>query len=240
MRTGDAFGQALWDHLQGRDGTHVVEREDGRVEAMGCGWAFSGFKDWPPHVRRALRLVSGRVLDVGCGAGRHALYLQERGHAVVGIDVSQLALKVARKRGVLDARRLQVTRVSRRLGIFDSIIMMGNNFGLMGGERRARWLLKFSFRAVTSPGARIIAELVDPYETHDPEHLAYHRLNRARGRMSGQLKLRIRYRSLATEWFDYLFVSRKELARLVKGTGWRVERCIGDGPQFVAVIQRAL
>lgn len=171
MRIGDAFGQALWDHWKGLGGVHIVERDDGRVEPMASAWAFEGFDQWPAHVRRAMRLVRGRVLDVGCGAGRHAVYLQELGHAVVGIDVSPMALKVARERGLADARRMSITQVSRKLGEFGTILMMGNNFGLMGAERRARWLLS-RFRAVTTPGARIIAELMDPYATDDPDHCA--------------------------------------------------------------------
>ena len=48
-------------------------------------------------------------------------------------------------------------------------------------------------------GARIIAHGTDPYGTTDPVHLAYHRRNRERGRLGGQLRLRLRYRMLATD-----------------------------------------
>ena len=38
-------------------------------------------------------------------------------------------------------------------------------------------------------------------------------------------------------WFDYLLVSPAELEQLVDGTGWRIERFIGDGsPRYVAII----
>ena len=107
-----------------------------------------------------MRLARGRVLDVGCGAGRVALYLQERGHEVVGIDLSPLTVDVARRRGVKNARELAVTQVSRKIGRFDTIVMFGNNFGLMGGKRRAPWLLR-RFRSITNEDARILAESVN-------------------------------------------------------------------------------
>ncbi|MDG6899020.1 MAG: class I SAM-dependent methyltransferase [Nitrososphaerota archaeon] len=44
--------------------------------------------------------MKGKVLDVGCGAGRVALYLQGWGLDVVGVDNSPFALRVARLRGV--------------------------------------------------------------------------------------------------------------------------------------------
>jgi hypothetical protein len=57
--------------------------------------------------------------------------------------------------------------------------------------------------------------------------------------MSGQVRIRIRYRDLATPWFDYLFLSRPELAELVEGTGWSLARTIeDDGPLYVAVLEK--
>ena len=78
----------------------------------------------------------GRVLDVGCGAGRYALYLQEQGLEVVGIDVSPLAIDVCRRRGLRDARLLSVEEVDASLGKFDTVLMLGHNLALLG---KCRW-----------------------------------------------------------------------------------------------------
>lgn len=43
------------------------------------------------------RLAPGPALDVGCGAGRHALALARAGFAVTGLDVSGAALERARR-----------------------------------------------------------------------------------------------------------------------------------------------
>jgi hypothetical protein len=145
--------------------------------------------------------------------------LQERGHEVVGIDLSPLAVDVSRRRGVRDARELPVTRVSRELGQFDTIVMFGNNFGLMGSRRRAPWLLR-RFRSIANESAGILAESVNPYKTDNPEHLAFHERNRRSGRMGGQLRIRIRKGSYKTPWFDYLLASPEEMAQLAEGTGW--------------------
>jgi len=178
------------------------------------------------------------VLDVGCGAGRVALHLQERGHDVVAIDLSPLAVEVSRKRGVRDARELPVTRIGRELGRFDTIVMFGNNFGLMGSQRRAPWLLR-RFRSIANEGARILGESVNPYKTDNPDHLAYHEENRRRGRMAGQLRIRIRHQAYATPWFDYLLVSPEEMASLAEGTGWELTRVIDEGEHvYVGVLER--
>jgi 2-polyprenyl-3-methyl-5-hydroxy-6-metoxy-1,4-benzoquinol methylase len=164
--------------------------------------------------------------------------LQKHGHEVVGIDASPLAIKVCRQRGVKDVRVLPITQVSRALGRFDTILMMGNNFGLFGSRLRARWLLR-RLHALTSPGARIVAESINVYQTKDPDHLRYQRFNRRRGRMSGQLRLRVRYRRYYTPWFNYLIVSPQEMKAILTGTGWRVKRFLKSaGFLYVAVLEK--
>lgn len=235
----DAYGRIVWDYLRGKKSAEIIERDDGYFDLSGgAPDYFADFKKWPRHQRAAMRFVQGRVLDIGCGAGRCCLYLQKHGQKVVGIDVSPLAIDVCRQRGVKDVHVLPITQVSRALGEFDTILMMGNNFGLFGSRLRARWLLR-RLRGLTSPRARIVAESMDVYQTKNPDHLRYHRLNHQRGRMGGQVRLRVRYHQFCTPWFDYLFVSPQELEDLLIGTGWRVERYLKSaGAPYVTVIEK--
>ena len=240
----DAFGQQIYDHHRGLlpdDFREVGERDDGNIQVYDHPrWYFAPFDDWYPHVKKAMNCIRGRTLDVGCGAGRIALYLQQMGIEVVGIDHSPLAVQTCRERGVKDVRLLRVTKASARgLGLFDSIAMMGNNFGLFVNPKRARSILR-RFHRMTTDRGRIIAETTDPYATDDPVNLAYLARNRARGRMSGQFRHRERYRNLKGPWFDWLFVSRDEMREIVEGTGWEVREFIEpDGAQYVAVIEKA-
>ncbi len=238
----DAYGRLLLDALEGRPAVEVVERDDGFLMASSAGAPanyLAPFRSWPPHQRRAMRLVRGRALDVGCGAGRVALHLQQRGQEVVAIDVSPLAVEVSRRRGVRDARVLSITELDERIGPIDTIIMMGNNLGLFGSAPRAKRLLR-RFDSIGSDRRRIVAEGLDPYQTDDADHLAYHQRNRERGRLPGQVRIRIRHRHYRTPWFDYLFVSPAELRSLIEDTGWSLERTIpSSGGLYVAVLERS-
>jgi SAM-dependent methyltransferase len=236
----DAYGRLILDHLEGKGVVEVVERDDGFINASSLGpeTYFASVRRWPKVERAAMLLGRGRVLDIGCGAGRVALELQDRGHEVVGIDVSPLALEVARRRGAKDVRELPVTRVGPSLGRFDTFVMFGVNFGLMGSRRRAPWLLR-RFRSIANEGARILAESVNPYTTDNPNHLVYHERNRRRGRMAGQLRIRIRHGHYKTPWFDYLLASPEEMAELADGTGWELARVIDEGEHaYVGVLER--
>ncbi|HEY6308610.1 MAG TPA: class I SAM-dependent methyltransferase [Candidatus Angelobacter sp.] len=220
----------------------IIERDDGFISASPLPVRyFSEYSAWSRREKQAVRLVQGRVLDVGAGAGRFALHLQKLGHEVTAIDNSPGAIKVCKLRGVKKAQLRPIVEIRRfEPASFDTVIMMGNNFGLFGGYRRAKRLLK-DFDRITSRGGQIIAETTDPYRTRDSLHLGYHRFNRERGRMSGQLKLRVRHEKTIGEWFDYLLVSRKELKEIVAGSGWRIAKIVsGKGSGYMVVLKKSV
>ena len=242
MKPGDAFGMALEARLQDRPSGHLIERDDGNVDWMTADYYFGNYADWRSHEKSAVAYARGRVLDVGCGAGRHALHLQRKGRRVTGIDVSPGAVRVARARGLRNVRRMSITDIGRfPAGSFDTIVMFGNNFGLFGSRARASRLLKV-MRRITSPGARRLVSCNDPQNTTNPLHLRYQARNRARGRMAGQIRLRIRYANVADTWCDYLFVTRPEMRKLLQETGWHVRKFFkstgGRFPAYAAVIEK--
>jgi SAM-dependent methyltransferase len=238
-RANDAYGRELWASLKEGYSVEIVERDDGFIATNdGPRRYFADFNLWAGRERRAIRYATGsRALDVGCGAGRVSLYLQRKGLTVVAIDRSPLAIRLCRRRGVKDARVLPIERIDRLpAGSFDTVVMFGNNFGLLGGYKKAKRLLRRLHR-VTSSEAVILAESLNPHQTRLGAHLRYHRRNRQRGRMSGQIRVRIRFQDVKGPWFDYLLVSPAELRAILEGTGWRLRTILRDGgPLYVAVI----
>ena len=239
----DGYGALLMAAFKtpGHGVFEIAEREDGFIAASTWPARYFGrYKNWTRREREAMRLVKGRVLDIGCGAGRFSLYFQQKGRKVTGIDVSPGAVKVCKLRGVKDARLMSIEGINKFLqNSFDTVIMMGNNFGLFTSFNKARRYLKQLY-AITSPEGLIIAEAVDPYQTKEKLHLDYQRQNRARGRMSGQLRIRIRHENVVGAWFDYLLVSQKEMKEILKGTGWEIRKILdeGQGPRYTAVISK--
>ena len=94
----DAFGHAVWDHYHGTNAFEIIERSDGHFAISSGPAAYLAEPAlWTTHEREALeRHAHGRVLDIGCNAGRHALFLQQKGLDVLGIDVSPLSIAVAK------------------------------------------------------------------------------------------------------------------------------------------------
>lgn len=236
----DAFGRLLLDALDGTHGQAILECDDGRSgPALGAGVFFATLDEWPSEEQEVFGRVHGRVLDIGCGAGRHALEAQRRGCTVVAIDISPGAVEVSRRRGVEDARLLPLDAVDPGLGRFDTVLLMCGNFGLFGDAEGAATLLR-RLAALTHDDAVMILDSVDPYLGASEQEVAYHTRNRELGRMPGQVTLRLRYGERTTPWFDLLNVSAEELTELIAGTGWSLATMRpADPPEYYAVLERA-
>lgn len=129
----------------------------------------------------ALELEPGvRVLDVGCGPGRHALALARRGIEVVGVDRSPDFLRLARE--AAETEGLPVTFVEldvRDLAFeeeFDAAICLcQGGFGLLGGRaepdvfRRIAAALRPGGRlALSAFSAAFAVRFLEDGETFDP------------------------------------------------------------------------
>jgi SAM-dependent methyltransferase len=239
----DAYGRSVWDHFRGLPSHETIERSDGYIDPseVAPGIYFAPYKDWPAIEKRAIRYAKGRVLDVGVGAGRVSIYLQDKRKLdVLGIDLSPLAIRVSRARGLRKAKQVPFEGFRAPPGSFETVVMFGNNFGLFGSRSRAKRLLR-RLSTMTTPEAVLLGESLNPYETDNPDHLGYQKMNRRRGRMSGQVRIRARYKNFVGRWFDYLLVSPEEMRELAEGTGWEVQRIIQDkgSPLYVGVLKKA-
>jgi len=172
------------------------------------------------------------------GAGRATVWLQEKRHDGVGIDVSPLALEVSRLRGVRDCRLMDVRELDFPDGAFDTVLMLGNNLGIGGDAGQTRRILESLYKITADEGI-VIAETRDPLKTDDPAHLAYHERNRGRDRPPGLVKIRIGVGGECDDWFEFLLLGEEELAELLEPTGWSISRVYGSGgATFVAILSK--
>ncbi len=234
----DATGHAVYDAFYGKYGFEVVEREDGYVVGGNSSQYFDKYEKWSPHEKKAIKYAEGEILDIGCGAGKHSLYLQSKGFSVISIDISPLLIKVCKKRGLKKAKLLSIEKIQKLKKYFNTILLLGGNFGLLQNYNKAKNTLKLLYK-VSKDKAVIIAESLDPYKTKQKANLEYIKFNLKRNRMAGQRKIRIRYRNFASDWFDYLGVSKKEMERIVEDTGWKIKKFFdSERSSYIAIISK--
>ena len=98
----DAYGHELYDYLNGKDVYEIVERDDGYFDvSSGPPLYFSAYDQWPDYEKKAIDYVRGKVLDIGCGAGRHPA----TGERLEGGRLAIRRLRCDRRRGGVRTRR---------------------------------------------------------------------------------------------------------------------------------------
>lgn len=233
---GDALGAALLAHLSAGEeaGVHIIERDDGYVDADSASLYFTKIGDWFAVEESVAGRVRGRVLDIGAGGGRFAIELQQQGYDIVALDVSDGCLEVCRSRGVLQTFSGTIFDLAANdPDPFDTFLLMGHNLGLLASPARAPRFLD-TLRSIAQPGAKIIGTSRDPLATTDPVHLGYHQRNRDRGRPPGQMTIRVRFQNLATPWFDYWFQPIEELGDLAFRSSWRLTGSAFENDHYLA------
>ncbi len=221
MEQFDLFADALWQFFVAGYADLVTEREDGYAREEDVSWYFTTARDFPKHEQQALKFARGKVLDIGCGAGRHSLYLQKRGLAVTAIDVAPELVQLAQARGVKDARVADACkRLPFRAGEFGTALLFGNNLGIAGTPQKLRRMLRELHR-VTATRGRILATTRMP-STTNPQHLSYLRQNIQRGRAAGQLRLRLALNGRRGAWFDLLLLAPTDLLVLAAQEQWKL------------------
>ena len=162
----DPMGRALLDHLEGiagqlvyRDGPAV---QDGTVEQF----YFRPPEEWAEETVADLERLAeaGTVLDVGCGAGQHLHWLQERAPEAVGVDVSPRAVATARQRGVRQVIVGDMHELPFEEGRFEALHCVGTQLGLGGSVAGITALLREFARVGTDDSVAIV-------DSYDPRRL---------------------------------------------------------------------
>jgi len=193
---------------------------------------------WDDRERLGIQHAKGKVLDIGCGAGRVLIHLQDLGHKVVGIDLAPGAVESCKKRGLKEVYHVSAADLKFADAEFDAIVMYGNNFGVLGDDESIIKMLQTLHR-ITSQEGVIIAGSADVVKTDVQEHLDYHKLNVERNRPKGLVKMRAKYKDLVGEWSDLRQASPEEMTYLGEQSGWKLERKYQNGVPYVGVLVKS-
>lgn len=124
----DLFGQALIDYQNANYSEDIITSTNiSDDDVLPLPYLFREFKEMPELEQKALKLCKGSVLDVGCGSGSHSLYLQENYFQIKAIDISKGAIEVAKQRGVLNTKILNILDETET---YDTILLLMNGTGI--------------------------------------------------------------------------------------------------------------
>lgn len=232
------LGKLLRDHADGFPGAvATVIWEDGARQSLGGKYLFRSFERFTDAEAGAVALCQGRVLDVGAGAGSHALVLQEAGLEVVALDVSPDAAAVMRRRGVVDARSGDIFTFDGES--FDTLLLLMNGIGVVGDLAGLDRFLDHA-HVLLGDGGQILLDSADIKTSDDPAEIA-RIVERVRaGKYRGETIQRIVYRGETGAPFPWLYIDAITLGSQAAARGWWTQVVFeGSEGDYLARLVRA-
>ncbi|GAB2952657.1 class I SAM-dependent methyltransferase [Hymenobacter coalescens] len=229
--TFDPIGAALLDFVGGASAaTITVHSNVAEDEPLPAKYFFRTLWEMPELERTALDECRGRVLDLGAGAGAHALELQNRGFQVKAIDASVGAVQVMQQRGVREVACHDVFELAVRAPEerYDTVLMLMNGLGLVGTLEGLEKFLALAHPLLT-PGGQILATSSDiSYLYEDEDGALVFDLNAP---YYGEVEYQMSYREQTGPTFHWLFADPTIVQDYAEAAGYEVEFVDEDDQQ---------
>ncbi|SHJ09657.1 Methyltransferase domain-containing protein [Mesonia phycicola] len=227
MKNPDIFGQAVADfYFENQPENIVVHSTDFDDDEIPTNYLFRSYQEMPPLEQKALQLAKGKVLDVGCCAGSHALYLQEKGIEVKAIDISKGAIEIAKQRGVKNAVSEDFFSIENVK--FDTILMLMNGSGIIGKLNKLTHFFQHIKTLLTPNGSVLIdsSDLRYLFEEDEDGGIWVDP-----NQYYGELTYTISYKGETSASFNWLYVDFNSLQLAAQSNGFICE-LIKEGQHF--------
>lgn len=224
----DPMGAAILDYQKSeRVGRLRVLSSMFEEDEMPVKHLFRKVEEMPMLEQKALQLTKGRVLDVGAGAGCHALALQAQSIAVKAIDISPLSCEAMELRGVMDAECINLFDEHLETG-FDTILLLMNGTGIAGKIENLPALFN-RLKALLNKGGQILIDSSDIKYIYENEDGSFDiNLNAA---YYGEVDYQMVYKDVKGDSFDWLYVDFPLLKSIAESCGLHGE-LIAEGEHY--------
>lgn len=225
----DLFGKAILDYQTNNSPEDLVtETSISEADEMSVAYLFRNYNEMPKLEQKALQLAKGKILDVGCGAGSHALELQnERKLDVTAIDISENAVKACQLRGLENVKITNVLDLGNE-NKYDTILLLMNGTGIFGTlKETSKYLLKLKSLLVS--GGQILIDSSDLIYMFDQDEDGAYSIP-ADG-YYGELTFTVQYKRETEETFPWLYLDYNTLQNAAIANGLNCELVL-EGEHF--------
>ncbi|MBP6147380.1 MAG: methyltransferase domain-containing protein [Flavobacterium sp.] len=220
----DLFGKAILDFQTNNAPEDLTtETTISDEDEMSVAYLFRSYKEMPVLEQKALQLAKGKVLDVGCGAGAHSLYLQnEKNLEVHSIDISSSAVAACTLRGLKNVNLQNILEIDTTTSAnkYDTIFLLMNGTGIFGTlKNTAQYLQKL--KSLLKPDGQILIDSSDIIYMFDADEDGAYQIP-ANG-YYGELQFTLRYKGQKEEPFPWLYLDYNTLQNAAFANGLRCE-----------------
>ena len=224
----DPMGAAILDYqTTGKSDTLRILSSMFDEDEMPVSHLFRSLRDMPLLERKALELSKGKILDVGAGAGCHALVLQKQNKDVTAIDISPLSCEAMLKRGISNVQCVNLFDKDFK-GSFNTILLLMNGTGIAGKICNLPKLFK-RLKELLTPDGQILIDSSDLKYIYENEDGSFDiDLN---ANYYGEVDYQMIYKDIEGEPFDWLYVDFLLLSTIAEANGLHAE-LIAEGEHY--------
>ena len=223
----DLFGKAILDFQTNNSPEDILtETNISEADEMSVAYLFRDYKEMPKIEKKAMQMAKGKILDVGCGAGSHSLYLQGQGHEVTAIDISANAIKACHLRGIKNARVENLLDIKNET--FDTILLLMNGTGIFGTlSETSKYLQKL--KSLLNPDGQILIDSSDIIYMFDDDEDGGKWI--PSNGYYGELLFTVSYKNETEKPFPWLYLDFNTLQNAAHANGLHCELII-EGNHF--------
>jgi cyclopropane fatty-acyl-phospholipid synthase-like methyltransferase len=215
----DLFGKAILDFQTNNSPKDIItETNISEADKMSVAYLFRDYNEMPKLEQKALQLAKGKILDVGCGAGSHSLYLQEKGFEVTSIDISENAIEACQLRSLKNAKTQNILELDSDLhqnDKFDTILLLMNGTGIFQTiSESSKYFQKL--KNLLNPNGQILIDSSDIIYMFDEDEVPI-------DNYYGELTFTISYKNETENPFPWLYLDYTLLEKLAAENGLQCE-----------------
>ena len=216
----DLFGKAILDYQTNNSPENLItETSISEEDEMEVSYLFRSFSEMPKLEQTALQMAKGKILDVGCGAGSHSLYLQERNLNVSLIDISANAIKACQLRGLKNAKVQDIMTMENEK--YDTILLLMNGAGMCGKLKKvSTFLLKL--KSLLTENGQILLDSSDIIYMFDEDEDGGKWIP-SQNEYYGEVIFNISYKGEKEKPFDWMYIDFNTLQNIAFEIGLKCE-----------------
>ncbi|KMQ63127.1 methyltransferase [Chryseobacterium angstadtii] len=231
----DLMGRAVWDYFHHENPEDLqTETSISELDELPVDYLFRDFDEMNDLEQKALEQARGRVLDIGAGAGSHALYLQnERGLEVLALDISPKSIEVCRLRGLKEAVCENMLNFSGET--FDTVLLLMNGTGIFESLEKIDTYLQ-KLHSLVNDNGQILIDSTDILYMFDRDEDGGVYI--PAGGYYGELDYIVHYKGESEDPIKWLYLDYKTLKNAAENNGFKVEKVMQDEDSYLAKLTK--
>ena len=227
----DLMGRAIWDYFYQENPEDLqTETSISELDDLPVSYLFRTYKEMNALEQKALDLSLGKVLDVGAGAGSHALYLQnDKKLKVTALDISPKSIEICKARGLENAVCEDFLKFSGDK--FDTILLLMNGTGIFQSLAKIDQYLQ-KLKTLVAENGQILIDSTDILYMYDQDEDGGV-LVPATG-YYGELDYYLHYKGDSEEPMKWLYLDFNTLKNAAQANGFKIQKVLQVEDSYLA------